>query len=546
MRKIILFVVFLCVSSYLKGIGTESVVSDKDNKKDSSEVKTGRFFDLEPPDGKWLTDKNGRRYFIQKLKKVPGTYRIIGANMVKIRYRGFGIPFYLEKEDEEYLYVRIYDPKTLPPPKDFFAPEEPLPDTLVLQEVDKLNFIPFDRGLPKRGQWRHGFAIGDINKDGNLDLVFPPPRKGQFKTPVIFLGDGKGGWRLWKEAVFPDFALDYGDVGLADFDGNGLLDIVVVSHLRGIKVYVQKNLGEFQDWSVGLEFREPGKGEEAASFSSREVEVVDWNSDGKPDFVVLGEGPRLVIKTGDTKPSFGGKAEGERVYLNQGDGTWLMVNVEDTKIRHFGDSMAIGDLIVGNGHLEFIVASRVRNVTDILHFFDNGKVKSTFFAKPVHNRAIPWSVALVDSADKEPDKVVLASLVQQAGEWRSVVEIFEYSKNGWSGKVVFSKDTDEAINSIATGDLDGDGDHDLILGGRMGTIWILLNEKGNFVLEKESIGDNEKCSVYGLKIANLDRDGDSEVIISYAGEPGSEVLFKVAPQCTKFGRVEVWKVKKRG
>ena len=54
---------------------------------------------------------------------------------------------------------------------------------------------PFDAGLPHEGQWRNGFDIADMNGDGLLDIVHGPPRKGD-RRPHVFLGDGKGNWRV--------------------------------------------------------------------------------------------------------------------------------------------------------------------------------------------------------------------------------------------------------------------------------------------------------------------------------------------------------------
>ena len=58
-------------------------------------------------------------------------------------------------------------------------------------------FVPFGAGLPTSGQWREGFRIADLNHDGHPDIVHGPPRK-QPGPPVIFLGDGKGGWTRWR------------------------------------------------------------------------------------------------------------------------------------------------------------------------------------------------------------------------------------------------------------------------------------------------------------------------------------------------------------
>src|ERR1700674_4955601 len=138
------------------------------------------------------------------------------------------------------------------------------------QPAAKVRFVKFDVGLPTSGQWREGFRIADMNEDGHPDIVHGPARK-QTGTPVIFLGDGKGSWTLWKEARFPTLAYDYGDVEVADFNRDGHIDIALAVHLHGLFVLAGDGKGGFVNASAGLE---------STGFSSRAIRVTDWNGDG--------------------------------------------------------------------------------------------------------------------------------------------------------------------------------------------------------------------------------------------------------------------------
>ena len=91
--------------------------------------------------------------------------------------------------------------------------------------MESLTFVPVTQNLPTEGRWQMGFAAADMNEDGNVDLVFPPRRKGYPVKPIIYLGDGKGGFKLWAQQKWPDnVSWDYGDVEVADFDGDGHQD----------------------------------------------------------------------------------------------------------------------------------------------------------------------------------------------------------------------------------------------------------------------------------------------------------------------------------
>src|SRR4051794_31137152 len=82
-------------------------------------------------------------------------------------------------------------------------------------------------GLPHKGQWRHGFALADMNGDGRADIGFGPARKGT-RSPAIFLGEPQA-WKLWREAEYPSAAYDYGAAASADFDGDGHADLALAT-----------------------------------------------------------------------------------------------------------------------------------------------------------------------------------------------------------------------------------------------------------------------------------------------------------------------------
>ena len=69
--------------------------------------------------------------------------------------------------------------------------------------MESLRFEAVSENLPTDGRWQMSFAVADMNEDGHPDLIFPPRRKGYPVAPVIFLGDGKGGFSIWRDARRP-------------------------------------------------------------------------------------------------------------------------------------------------------------------------------------------------------------------------------------------------------------------------------------------------------------------------------------------------------
>src|SRR5205085_3957023 len=117
----------------------------------------------------------------------------------------------------------------------------------------------------------------------------------------------------------PPIPLDYGDIAVADLNGDGKMDLVVGSHLLGVTALLGDGKGVFRAWSDGIDFRAPGQGSsQSPPFSSHAVRIADFNGDGKPDVAVLGEGARMATTHDVNTASFTRGARGVRIYLNQG------------------------------------------------------------------------------------------------------------------------------------------------------------------------------------------------------------------------------------
>jgi hypothetical protein len=93
-------------------------------------------------------------------------------------------------------------------------------------------FLPHaDYPLPTR--YSTGIAIGDLDGDGNLDLV----ASSFDRSVVTFLGKGDGTFQI--PGNFPSGQDSLAGVAIGDFDGDGMIDIATASYY-GDKVVVMK------------------------------------------------------------------------------------------------------------------------------------------------------------------------------------------------------------------------------------------------------------------------------------------------------------------
>jgi|CXWL01.1.fsa_nt_gi hypothetical protein len=499
-----------------------------------------------PADGKWLVDENGAEYYVQEFPKIEGTYKWIGDRRIQFQY---GLKFDVLREDAKAFYVKVYRPQPELRQTKPIAPPPEVVEPFSVPASARLKFEPFEQGLPQRGQWRNGFELVDFDGDGQVDIVHPPARKGNGR-PQIFRGDGKGVWRLWGASTFPNLKLDYGDAAVGDYNADGLLDVAFAMHLRGTLVFIGDGKGHFTEWSRGTDFSSPERDEGPSSFSSRELDTVDWNGDGRMDLVMLGEGPRMARQSANSEPSFQGGSLGVVLYLNQGDGSWKRLRLEGVDRQNYGDSLVVADFNA-DGIADVATATSAFGRKDILNLGQPDGTWKVVSIEPLANNAMIRAVAAADfDKDGRSDLAVGYVASGNGGQWVTGVDVlFARPEGVWERRRLALQPDRETIWSLATGDLDADGHADLVAGTGDGRLWLFLGkEGGEFSRETadEVMSRELYCTAYHVGLADLDGKPGDELVAGFAGESGSEVMIPgLAARCTSNGSLRAWRATPR-
>jgi FG-GAP-like repeat len=489
----------------------------------------------QPPDGVWLTDDAGLRYFVDKLAK-SGPFLRLGGDQVRTRW---GIDITVDHEDDEFFYYRVYQTQ----PTTSWEPAGPTPQEIAAlkasylpetQPSDALRFVRFDAGLPSSGQWRHGFEIADMNEDGHLDIVHSPARK-TLAPPAIFLGDGAGQWRRFRGTSFPRLAYDYGDVAVGDLNGDGHLDLVLAVHLRGLLAIIGDGAGGFKEWGRGLDFQVASAGSESG-YSSRAVTLADWNGDGRPDILAMGEGPR-PSSSQTTK----GGAHGPVLFVNQGDGLWKRYDQGTDGQQAFGDGIVARDFNA-DGRPDFATASSAMGNKTLLYLnLEGGRWQPTEIGT-MRGGSLVRSIAADDFNGDGRTDLAVGYLAYEAETWRSGLDVYLASPSGtWQRRVLAAEDGRDGVTGLGSGDLNGDGRRDLVASTGAGKYMVFLGKDGGWTRETspELLPYDGGCRGYSVGLADFDEDGKDEFVAAFAGEPSA----MYAPTaCLSEGGIQVWRV----
>ncbi len=305
----------------------------------------------------------------------------------------------------------------------------------------------------------------------------------------------------------PDIRDSYG-VALADFDGDGLLDVYMVGFRTLNRMLINNGDGTFRDKSISA-----GVGGNLTPQGIRNLELgasaVDFDNDGAVDILICGWGEALDL------------------LKNRKDGTFLSVTRRTGLVRNVDANMGIWADLDQDGYLDLLLTNEQGPIR--LYRNDHGL---QFLPIPLDSAGLPADSgsqgALWSDLDLDGDQDLIV-----AG-WHHPLRIYEQFSPFRFKEVNLGLALPDGMrcNAVLSGDFDKDGDPDLLITVRQGTNLLLVNEANppltadlpanwrptprpiHFLEQGQTLGLKDTLDSYGGAFGDFDGDGDLDIFLT--------------------------------
>lgn len=312
-------------------------------------------------------------------------------------------------------------------------------------------------------------GLVDVDDDGDIDVfvILCPTVLNTTGTPfaVCLINNGAGGFTVDTADRFGGHAFDPIDSFRAgDFDGDGRGDLLVVRGGYGLGIWLFRNIG-------GGQFRVvPGAfPPQPTPYYFRETLVVDIDADGDADF--------LGATQGSAHPPF--------LFINDSTGHFYQ-GFAFTGIE--AHSAAVGD-INGDGHSDILFGSTnpVSLLPELWIADGQGRFFSQGYRFPALWSALQiWSIAQLIDVDHDGD---LDLFLHEPSSWFLLNDGNGYFTDGATSLGL----APTGIASYWIGDVDRDGDNDIVSGGNIPTY---LNTLRQIITNDPLVGGSLDVDLY--------------------------------------------------
>ncbi|MEM7199674.1 MAG: VCBS repeat-containing protein [Planctomycetota bacterium] len=347
--------------------------------------------------------------------------------------------------------------------------------------------------LPTPGEETNALAFADVDSDGDQDLVLANARyQGSPMASRLFVNDGAGTFSDVTAVQMPAVALDAYSVALGDVDGDGDPDIVLGCTTFGgerNRLYLNDGAGTFSDVSAA---RLPD-----LSYTTLDIALADVDGDGDQD---------ILCANGTFAD-----AQQDRLYLNDGAGTFADATLG--RLPAIGgrtSALVVGDVDL-DGDVDVVFGDLMpgRGTPNRLYLNDGSGTFAHIGAPQMP--AVDGSTQSLAMVDVDGDGAV--DLVA-GNEWQQDGVLLNDGQGTFvnaNGGAQLSTINDRS-SDLVIGDLDGDGDDDLLVANFLEQTRLYLGDATGAFTDVTGVQAPTLTGyTVAASLADVDADGDLDV-----------------------------------
>jgi hypothetical protein len=325
-------------------------------------------------------------------------------------------------------------------------------------------------------------SFGDFDGDGHLDILLVKGRHWPIVDRIL-LGDGSG--RVRKAYDLDKKADRSYTGGLADFNGDGFLDIAVSNDKPDKKlIYLNDGKGNF---TPGSEFGLP-------QWPTRNISIADINADGLPDIILANRGD-----IGQTS---------NFISLNKGNGQF---EANCIPVAPYPATTIYPADINKDGFIDLVVPHRDGGQSYVYL----GSSDYTFS----DTRRIPFgpadaTIRMAAAADFNGDEIIDIVTVEE----RKGVSLYYGNKDNTFSAGIYLAGSTKSPYAVAIADLNNDKKVDIIVGHEEATSSVFFNNGAGNPFKEISFGDS-KGTVYAFAVGDFNEDGIPDIAAARSDAP---------------------------